>query len=182
MPIDQTFLDNLRPRPIGRDVDTSKFTCNPRIDWYVATVASDHHERRITSVMCWLHNGDLAGYITTSMTIIQLKESKLRQLLGLAGVLLKKDGKHFDRFPGLLIGMLGVCDRYKRRGLGQHMVKYAVGQARSLSNEVGCRLVTVDSDKTEEATSLYKKLGFQIPEGQDRENTVWMYYDVGPIA
>ena len=62
------------------------------------------------------------------MTLVMVKESKIRQLIGLAGIVLKKDGKHRDRFPGLLIGMLGTCDRYKRRGLGAHMVKFAVGQ------------------------------------------------------
>lgn len=79
--------------------------------------------------------------------------------------------------------MLGTCERYKRKGLGREMVLYAVGQAERLSETVGCRFVTVDSDRTDEAIGLYRSCGFdevqQKPAkpGEERK-TVWMYRDL----
>jgi|SRR5579859_1881876 len=179
MPADKAFLDALLVRPIGRDVDTSRFVCNETIDWYIRNAACDHHERRFTTVHCFLHNDDLAGYVTTSMTEIVIDDSPLRGFYGLTEILLRKGGGHRKRFPGLLIGMLGTCVRYRRRGLGEQMVKYAVGQASSASDVVACRFVAVDSDDTPEAKGLYEKVGFRPPEGQKRADTIRMLYDLG---
>jgi len=182
MPLDQAFIDSLVRKRFDKTVDTSRFTCNENIDWYLRSVGAEYQTKKLSTVWCWLKDDDLAGYLTTSMTIVEMKESKLRQLLGLAGITFKKNSKHVHRFPGLLIGMLGTCDRYKRRGLAEHMIKFAIGQADRLSNETGCRLVTVDSDDTDEAIGLYTKLGFVSPEDQKRGGgTVWMYYDLKPF-
>jgi len=125
-----------------------------------------------------MHEDNLAGYVTTSMTEVVLEDSPLRLLYGLTEILIRKGGGHRKRFPGLLIGMLGVCDRYKRRGLGQHMVKFAVGQALGASDTVACRFVAVDSDVSPEALGLYEKVGFTAPAGQKRSDTVRMLHDL----
>jgi GNAT superfamily N-acetyltransferase len=165
---------------MSRDTDVSTFSCNPAIDWYLANQACDHHEKQISTVHCFLSDGRLAGYMTTSMTYVQLDESPLRALYKLTDILFRKGGGHHKRFPGLLIGMLGVCDGHRRKGLAEHMVKYAIGQARVASESVACRFVTVDSDATPEATGLYTKVGFTAPEGQKRADTVRMLFDLGP--
>jgi GNAT superfamily N-acetyltransferase len=179
MAIDSSFISGLTLRAIGRDVDVGAFRCNEAIDWYLTQAACDHHEKRITMVSCWLHGADLAGYVTTSMTEVALDEAPLRTLYGLTEILFRKGQGHRKRFPALLIGMLGVCEKYKRRGLGEHMVKYAIGQASALSADIGCRFVTVDSDDTPEATGLYRKIGFAAPDGQKRSGNVRMHYDLG---
>ncbi len=180
MPTDQAFLDSLVVRPIGRDLDLRSFKCETTIDWFLTAVACEHHEKRITAVTCWLHERDVAGYITTSMSVVELSDSPQRDRLGLKAILYRKDGKHNQRFPALLIGMLGVCREYGRRGLGLHMVKHAIGQGIALSRNTGCRFVAVDSDPTDEAMGLYEAAGFKQAEGQKNRKTVLMYFDLGP--
>jgi ribosomal protein S18 acetylase RimI-like enzyme len=75
--------------------------------------------------------------------------------------------------------MLGVSEHYKGRGLGLHMVKSVIGQARAVSKEVGCRFVTVDSDPTPAALGLYEKAGFKHVPGQTKRETVSAYFDLG---
>lgn len=180
MPTDQTFLDALVAVPINDSISLDAFKCNDAIDWYLRNQACAHHTKRITSVMCWLNDGDLAGYITTSMTEVVLEESPLRILHDLAEVVLRKGGSHRKRFPGLLIGMLGVCESYKRKGLGEHMVKYAIGQAHTCCDSAACRFVAVDSDTTDAALAMYKKVGFVEVESKKRTDTVRMHFDLGP--
>jgi GNAT superfamily N-acetyltransferase len=183
MPKDQAFLDGLVVRPIGRDVDVTGFEGNEVIKWYLCNAACDHHEKQITTVHCFLHGNDLAGYVTTSMTYVDLQASPLRVLYRLTEIVLRRGGGHHKKFPGLLIGMLGVCTHYQRRGLGAHMVKYAIGHARQASNSVACRFVAVDSDETVEAIGMYSGLHFTAPPDQKRDgHTVRMLYDLGPRA
>jgi GNAT superfamily N-acetyltransferase len=183
MPTDQAFLDGLAVGPLARNLDLTKFRCNPAIDWFLTEVAGDHHEKRVSAVTCWVNVDDVAGYIATSMTTVEIGDSTQRGLLGLAATIFRKGGGHSKRFPAFLIGMLGVCERHRRLGLGEHMVKYAIGQAMTLAADVGCRFVTVDSDPTDEALGLYRKLGFNAIEGQDKKRaTVWMYFDLGHRA
>ena len=180
MPTDDEFLKSLVARPIDDQINSANFKCNDTIDWYLTTQAASQHKKRITNVMCWLKDNDLAGYVTTSMTEVTLEESPLRVLHGLAEVLLRKGGSHRKRFPGLLIGMLGVSERYKRKGLGAHMVKFAVGQAIACCDTAACRFVAVDSDATPEAIGMYQKVGFVAVENKKRTDTVRMHFDLGP--
>jgi GNAT superfamily N-acetyltransferase len=179
---DRAFLESLSHRSIGADIDTSVFRCDENIDWYLREVALDHHNRGITSVFCWLLGNTLVGYATTSMNILDMKDypATERECRGLADILQIKGGKLCKRFPALLIGMLGVSIDHRRKGLGDEMVSFAIGQARSTSADVACRFVTVDATDTEAATLLYEKNGFVRAHGQNNRGKVAMYYDLGP--
>jgi ribosomal protein S18 acetylase RimI-like enzyme len=180
MASDQTFLSGLKVREIGPDLDLTRFQCKEEIDWFLRERACDHHEKRMSVAMCWLDGNELAGYMTTSMGYTEHDDSSWRGLLGLVGVKLRPNGKDLKRFPAMLIGMLGVDQRYRGRGLGRHMVKAAVVSALAAADTVGCRIVHVDSDRTPEALALYKSAGFVMPDGQDpKRATAWMYFDLG---
>lgn len=187
MPSDQAFLDSLAARQLCPDLDVGAFECGQSaIDWYLREAAREHHDSRITSVMCWAsQDGDVAGYVTTSMHLIEIESPDQRLEMDLKHLVRTEGGKLVKRFPALLIGMLGVCTRYKGRGLGKYMVKHAIGQAHSLSRTIGCRLVAVDSDKTTEALALYRSVGFtEIDNREARRgtrHTVEMYFDLGPL-
>src|SRR5438309_10712937 len=106
------------------------------------------------------------------MSLVKMENSLQRENLGLKGVTFREGAREYKQFPALLIGMLGVCERYRNRGLGLHILKVTIGRARAVSRSVGCRFVTVDSDKTDAALGLYRRAEFQQVEGQERESTV----------
>jgi ribosomal protein S18 acetylase RimI-like enzyme len=180
MPSDEAFLNSLTVRPLGRDIDLTRFDCKEEVNWFLRERAVEHHEKRMSSATCWLKDGELAGYMTTSMGFTEHDEAAWRRALDLVGVKFTKTGKDQKRFPAMLIGMLGVDVRFRGRGLARRMVRTAVVSALSAANDIGCRIVHVDSDRTPEALSLYRSLGFTMPEGQDpKRGTAWMYFDLG---
>ena len=181
MPTDRQWLDTLTNRPIGPDLDLTKFKCNPNIDWWLTHVGVTMHEKRLSFVTCWLSGGDLAGYVATAASHIELIPDQ-RTELDVQQQILEK-GTLLKLFASIKIGMLGTCNQYKRRGLGKEMVLYAIGQALKLSETVGCRFVEVDSDKTDEAVGLYTSSGFkEVQQKKPERDTVWMYYDLKPRA
>jgi hypothetical protein len=129
-----------------------------------------------------MEGSTVVGYIATSMTTVTLDVASQRQELDLDAITHTPNGKYERHFPALLIGMLGECNSHERRGLGAHMVRSVIGQALRMSNEVGCRFVTVDSHPTDAAMGLYKNLGFksvELPNNKSRDKTVWMYFNLG---
>lgn len=181
MPTDQGFLDSLAVQYIDDSTPgIGSFCCNDGVEWFLKNVACDHHRRRISTTTCWLSAGVVVGYISTSMSTVELFDAPQRGAVGLAGVVFQEHTKHARRFPAFLVGMLGVDKSSRRKGLAKHMVQYSIGKARSLSESVGCRFVTVDADKTPEASGLYQEMKFTMVEGQDaRRATAWMYFDLG---
>jgi ribosomal protein S18 acetylase RimI-like enzyme len=186
LPADAEFLAQLVRRPIGREINLDGFDCNEAINWFLKNKACELHEKRVNTATCWLHGDDVVGYVTTSMTILQVQSSGQREKAKLQGaVQFREGGKQYDKFPAMLIGVLGVCQRYRRKGVGEAMVRYVLGQALRLNDTVGCRFVTVDSEPSAEATGLYEKCGFERLEKAERkgasagrEETVAMYYDL----
>jgi ribosomal protein S18 acetylase RimI-like enzyme len=180
---DRDFLGRLLVRPIGPEIRTDSFTCDPNLDYFLKTQALEFHLKRVDVVTCWMDGDDVAGYMATNMTEIEL-QSPMRKKLELQGMKTTETGKFTPTFPAIKIGMLGVCTTYRRRHLAEEMVTAAVGQAFELSSQVGCRFVIVDSDRNPGALALYRKLDFQEVEGygeaSDRK-TVLMYYDLGPV-
>jgi ribosomal protein S18 acetylase RimI-like enzyme len=176
MPRDEGFLSQVRLSPLI-STNLESFECQPAIDWFLKKRAREFEERRLCTVLCWTAGDDLAGFATTSMSVLEVQSSTEREKMGLSGIVVREGGRHYQVFPALLIGVLGVCSRYRRLGLGEHMVKYCVGLA--LEAGVGCRFVVVDSEPSEEATGLYEKCGFTRLGGQDaKRTTVRMYYDL----
>lgn len=97
----------------------------------------------------------------------------------LGGVKLARAGKDQINFPALLIGVLGVDRDYRRRGIASRMIETAIDYANEAAITIGCRLVHVDSDKTEAAMNLYASMGFTKASGQEKRSRTWMYLDLG---
>jgi len=49
---------------------------------------------------------------------------------------------------------------YKRRGIGQNLLLWAVGKAYEISKQIGCRYITVDAKR--ESIDFYLKYEFKI--------------------
>jgi len=182
MPQDLPFLSGLARLRLSGEVDVASFECNPEVDWFLREAACEYQDGLITAVMCWLRDGTPLGYVSTHVETVKIDSSPQRSGLGLSRFLKRKDGQIRENFPALKIGMLGVSKSCRRRGLAKHMIQFVIGQARSLSKEVGCRFVTVDSDQTEEARGLYGSVGFKkVDRKQDNRETDLLYFDLASL-
>jgi ribosomal protein S18 acetylase RimI-like enzyme len=144
-------------------------------------VACDWQDELLTVATCWLDGDTLAGYMTTSMNLLSVKDLSAIQKTEMGAPLAKfapESPEVLKAFPALKIGMLGVCEKYKGNKLGPYMVSVAIGQADALSERIGCRFVMVDSANTERAVKMYERLNFKPFPGQKKRATISMYYDV----
>jgi ribosomal protein S18 acetylase RimI-like enzyme len=178
MPTDRAFLDGLLVRPIAPDIDLGRFKCEESIDKFLRERACEHHRKRMSAVTCWMDGNELAGYMTTTMGYTQFTDAKWWLDIKMGDIRFFPQGKVQDKFPAMLIGMLGVDTRYKGRGLGKEMVQTAIVYAMDAASTVGCRIVHVDSDRTDVAMGLYRAMGFSMAQGQEKRTKAWMYLDL----
>lgn len=112
------------------------------------------------------------GFVTTSM-------SKLFTEL---------NGLSFN-FPSVLLGQMGVDRTHQGRNIGRRLVKYVLGLANNLKENIGCRLVILEVKKVEnsatgdlesnnELINWYKRLGFEVSKLQNKRTTDFLYFDL----
>jgi len=93
----------------------------------------------------------------------------------------KIDGRETS-YPAILIAQLGVTEDSQGQGYGSELIKLAIGIARRIKDQIGCRLVVLDVDQGKEATiRLYKKNGFEIAKTQSKLNDkrlLALHYDL----
>lgn len=85
----------------------------------------------------------------------------------------------YDHFPAVKIARLAVDKRVQKKGLGEALVRLAVGQAKNIiCPTVGCRFITVDSKQ--QSVEFYKRCGFTLldtAENRERPSPV-MWIDL----
>lgn len=89
----------------------------------------------------------------------------------------------YHHYPAVKIARLAVDRRLQGKGLGQQLVKLAVGQAKSIiCPAVGCRFITVDSKK--QSVDFYRRSGFTLldtKENRERSSPV-MWIDLNRVT
>ena len=68
--------------------------------------------------------------------------------------------KPLRRYPGVLIGRLGVSSEFAGKGIGSETIDFIKGWFLS-TNKRGCRFVIVDAVNEQYVISFYQKNGFQ---------------------
>ena len=68
--------------------------------------------------------------------------------------------KRLNRYPGILIGRIGVNIEFMRKGIGSSILDFVKEWFADESNKSGCRFVIVDAVNTPEVLSFYKNNGF----------------------
>lgn len=177
MTADPAFLNSLTRCPLDKAIDLSGWKCDDAVDWFLREQAHLWHDQRANTVTCWLDGKTLVGFVTTSMDQLLVESPEERDHMGLTGLKVHEQGKHYKRFPALLIGVLGVHAGHQGRGIGRVMVNFSIDQAKT---GPGCRFVKVDSYNTPDALRLYERTGFVRLDDQDpKRSTIAMYYDLG---
>ena len=68
--------------------------------------------------------------------------------------------KPLRRYPGVLIGRLGVSRDFTGLGIGSEALQFIKGWFFSSSNKTGCRFVIVDAVNDQQVIAFYKKNDF----------------------
>ena len=69
--------------------------------------------------------------------------------------------KPLRRYPGVLIGRLGVANEFSGKGIGSETLDFIKGWFFSSTNKTGCRFVIVDAVNEPSIIAFYQKNGFQ---------------------
>lgn len=70
--------------------------------------------------------------------------------------MIKKTSKHLKRYPGVLIGRLGVNTKYQGKGYGSEILEFIKYWFSDKENKTGCRFVIVDAINCENVLNFYK--------------------------
>ena len=83
--------------------------------------------------------------------------------------------KPLRRYPGVLIGRLGVSSEFAGQGVGSEALDFVKGWFYSSSNKTGCRFVIVDAVNEPQILSFYEKkwISTSFPHGRTR---IYLYY------
>lgn len=99
--------------------------------------------------------------------------------------------KHFNSYPAVLIGRLGVNKSFKRMGVGRELMNFVKSWFIDPYNKTGCRFLVVDSYNEDEPLGYYNRNGFDFifsteeqekeslsPTNEDALKTRLMYFDL----
>ena len=99
--------------------------------------------------------------------------------------------KQFRSYPAVLIGRLGVSDKFKKNGIGRELMDFIKSWFIDPENKTGCRFVVVDSYNEEIPLTYYQRIDFKFlfsSEEQEKEymglpedyelRTRLMYFDL----
>ena len=81
--------------------------------------------------------------------------------------------KPLRRYPGVLIGRLGVNSEFTRNGIGSEVLDFIKGWFFSSNNKTGCRFVIVDAVNDPTVLSFYQKNGFRMLFSTEEQERVY---------
>jgi predicted GNAT family N-acyltransferase len=94
-------------------------------------------ENKLAVTRLFIQNDRIIGFYCASADSIKLDDGeKLDQHLG---------PKKIREFPAVKIGRLGRSVDCRQSGVGDLILKWAIGHARKISDEIGVKFVTVDA-------------------------------------
>lgn len=82
--------------------------------------------------------------------------------------------KHFRSYLAVLVGRLGVNQKYKGKGIGRELMDFIKSWFIDSNNKTGCRFVVVDAYNEGSPISYYKRNDFEFlfsTEEQEKEYT-----------
>lgn len=114
----------------------------------------------------------IIGYVTLAMDVLRLSSGE-RERLGRL---------NFPDFGALRLVMIGTDSEFQNRGYGDTLLKWTVGKARSLANEVAFRFVIADVNLARKG--WYDERYFQVNRaaiyepGDPARSTISMRFDL----
>lgn len=139
-----------KPRPLAVSDDIGGFHCGEQsIDEWLAKRAKTARSRGTAVVYVTYAGAQLAGYYTLSSDSISR--------LDVTGGWLARNTP--ERIPVILLGRLGVDERYAHQGLGRDLLLDAIHRAGAISNSIGAKALIL-TPLNEQVRDYYLHLGF----------------------
>jgi len=162
--------DELQMIPYTRRHDVSGFeSASSELNGFLKEDALKNQEELISKTYLCCRSNQLVGYVTFTTDIIRKKDVQEEEQIEI----------QYKEYPAIKIARLAVDKKYERRGVGRFLILAAVGKALKISDEVGCRFITVESKR--DSIEFYEKSGgFKLINGYEKRNYPTMYFDVLP--
>jgi GNAT superfamily N-acetyltransferase len=155
--------------PLDRNHNLSSFNCLSQElnDFLKKDALADQNNMVSRTGLCFWNN-ELVGFFTLVADTIEAKAV----VDGLANF-------EYRKYPGVKIARLAVDSRFERRGIGTYLLLAAIGKTLSISENIGCRYLLVDSKKN--SIEFYLKNEFKLVEKYKNKEFVPMYLNMQPI-
>ncbi|MBI3588149.1 GNAT family N-acetyltransferase [Candidatus Micrarchaeota archaeon] len=151
MPRDHLPVNDLTITALNPGVSLDTFNCDDSdLNDFLKKDAPVYEHNGIARTYVCLYQNSPIGFFSICADAIRLSMEERKGEFG--------KGKLHPDYPAMKIARLGVSADFQGRGVGTSLVKIAIGKAISLSREIGCRFVTVDSYPKQ--VDFYLKCGF----------------------
>ena len=137
--------------------------------------ALGNQEQNLSVTFLWFYRNYFVSYLTLLTDRITLEGNLQKHF--------QEKGVNYKSLPALKIGRLCVDDAFRGRGLGKHMIKFAIKTAKEINqSKAGCRFITVDAkrnpNKELDSLQFYKKLGFLVTGNDAEKKITFMHLDI----
>jgi GNAT superfamily N-acetyltransferase len=166
-------LEQLKLVDVPGEHDISAFDCgHAELNEFLKNECGPHKSQRLSHSKLAILDGQIVGYLSLLADSIALETSERQWLI--------QKNIMFQHIPALKIGRLGIEHQFKGQDIGTALVKYAVGVAFRMNEDlsVGCRFLTVDSEQS--SVGFYEKMGFIRSLHKDYRKRIYpsMHYDI----
>ena len=168
----RTFFsyDELKIVPYTESRDVLLFESRTEdLNAFLKEDALENQKELLNKTFLCYHFNQLVGYITFTTDIIKKEE-------------VQKEGRirvKYGEYPAIKIARLAVDKKCEHKGAGRFLLLVAIGKALKISDEVGCRFITVDSKQ--DSIGFYEKRGnFELAKKQKNTRYPTMYLDILP--
>lgn len=148
-------LEDLSYEKLSEDVDLSSFCCDKGdelgVDEFIHNEALDYQKGLYGVTYLFYYNDEVVGFVTLAMGSVRANELP-------EGMEADPD-MEISTFPSLLIGQIGVDNRFRKRDTGRIMCEWCVGMAAEFAKSIGCRYISAVTEKTK--IGFYEKCGFK---------------------
>lgn len=147
-----------KPIQLVAGVGIKDFKCGDEIvDKWVANHSATARKRGSAVIYVVYCEGAVAGFCTLSTHSVARAD--------ISGGWFSRNAP--EQVPAVLLGMMGVDERFKGYGLGASLLQDAIKNAMKVANLAGARALIVDPTGPN-AASFYKHFGFKELSGTDR--------------
>ncbi|MDD5614642.1 MAG: GNAT family N-acetyltransferase [Candidatus Methanoperedens sp.] len=170
--MEQIHYDELWIEPLTKRHELISFDSNnSELNDFLKNDAFGDQENMTSRTYLCFWDKSIAGYLTLVADTLEVEAVDKSD---------KIDGYPYRKYPAIKIARLAVDRRLEKRGVGRYILLAAIGKAISVSNDIGCRYITVDSKP--ESTVFYDKHNFKMVEKYRHSEFPKMYLNMYPIV